>query len=281
MKKLLISAVLMLLASAAQATYCPDGSRIDSHPNGDCNYKPPTPQQSDSVSKSRAEAQAKAQAIAAQQQAQRQAQAQRQGQTQGQTALGQGGAGGSGGGATVSSPSQATSTSEGSTNTLGAVGNDNSSSSFRALALSLPTAVFTPPLPMDTSECAETVQSAGGLFWNGFTKADAARTTDKCTIIRLHNAYLDECQYASAKQVKDRLMVKLLPDFVPSTRVALDLTEGECAKLKLPLPSAIPGDRINFIVDAPPAVCAMPIKSPVKAKRKVKTKTVYGCPAPR
>lgn len=43
MNKTLAFLSLALASSASWATYCPDGSTIESHPNGNCNYTPPKP----------------------------------------------------------------------------------------------------------------------------------------------------------------------------------------------------------------------------------------------
>ena len=146
MKRSLTFAACLLAISAAHATYCPDGSTIESHPNNDCSKsnQPPkahtpaaTPATSTSTAGAAAGAAAGAQAgskssatggkatggaaTARQQQAQRQAQAQRTSVTgagQGAGALAGAGAGsdnGNGNGANVSIDSA-----------------DRSSSSYRA-----------------------------------------------------------------------------------------------------------------------------------------------------
>lgn len=164
-------------------------------------------------------------------------------------------------------PSSAASgdSTSGANNSLGAIGTDNSSSSFRALALSLPAAAFTPPLPMGDGNCTNTEQDAGAGGWNFASYASAKQSTDNCVAIKLHDAYLRECQYASAKQIKDRLAAKVLPGFTPSARVALDLTERECRDLQAPvLPPPAPAN----VVYQPAPVRACVVQKPV-VKRKV------------
>lgn len=79
MRKTLTAIAILSICGAASATYCPDGSTIESHPNNNCNYKEPKKNGID-VDMS-AEAKAQAQAAAKQKQQQQQQQAQLQQQT--------------------------------------------------------------------------------------------------------------------------------------------------------------------------------------------------------
>ena len=227
MIRFITTLLLMFVTSLAHATYCPDGTLIASHPNRDCNYVPSTPAAAPTTSISDAHARAAARADAA---AQATAQ-QRQQQS--------------------SSMSNASPSS--------AAMDDHSSSSFKALALSLPTAAFTPPMPIDASDCTNTTQRADAQLWNGFSQASAARSTDTCTLIKLHNAYLAECQYASAKQVKDLLTAKLLPGFKPADRPAFDMSENECRAWNTPAPPRLP-EAVNLVAAAPAPAACVPTK---------------------
>lgn len=251
MKACLLALALFAVSAAANATYCPDGSLIASHPNGDCSKSNTPPTSNHSKSSSDANAAAKA------------------GAWSGSKSSAAGGAGGS---SNVSAPSSATSTNEGNTNSLGAIGNDNSSSSFRALAVSLPTAVFTPPLPMSDGNCTNVDQDAGAVGWNFASKASAHQSTDHCVLIKLHNSYLAECQYASAKQIKDLLTAKLLPGFKATDNGMVDLATDACRALLAPVPPT-PPTVVNVLQALPPS-CPAPV---VAHRGAVKPRKVVGC----
>lgn len=114
MKKTILFTAMLLVASAASATYCKDGSRIESHPNGNCNVPiPGTGTNSNPYSE----------ASSNQTQGQVMGQAQGQGQVQGITASGN---------SANENTSSSNSNSTGGSNTGGNSNNRNSSSSSAA-----------------------------------------------------------------------------------------------------------------------------------------------------
>lgn len=163
-----------------------------------------------------------------------------------------GGAGGAGGNATAAGGAAGDSSAS---NSLGSVGNDNSSSSFRAYAVALPPPVFTPPLPM-TCPGAEVTQSARSVGWGFVSWADGHTDPRDCTLITLHNDMIQQCQFASAAELKAQLVRRYLPDFRDSNTVYLDLTPSECAVLRNP-PSPVAPAPVIFTSQAPakPAAC--------------------------
>lgn len=267
-------AVLMALCVSAHATNTPAPPPA------------PTPSPAPSTSTSAADAKAQADAKAAadaraaaiakqkqqQAQAQKQAQAQRQAQAQNQTAkqdtkvdtkldnvnAAAGGDGGTGTGGMSGASSDAA---------LSNIGNshDESKSSFKALALSLPSPVFTPPLPISGCPQANVDQSAlsvaGGML---FSHAKGTVNTDNCTAIIIYNAFLAQCKYESAQQVLNSLTVKILPDWKPQNTVNIDLTTRECVELQKPIPPANPTKIVdNYIyVEKPAVACIEPPKTP-------------------
>ena len=85
--------------------------------------------------------------------------------------------------------------------------------------------------------CAPAItQSArsGWLLIGGASVADSKTDPTDCTLMLLRNAKVDACQYASAKQVEDLMIAKLLPAFKASAGTYPDLTPTECAAVKAP-----------------------------------------------
>lgn len=199
----------------ANATYCPanslyPGTLIASHPNGDCNYKPPTStnpqnqtQQQNQSTQSNAKADSKSNSSAMQ--------------------------------SLDSKNANNNKNDNSATNNLGPMGND--SSSFKAFAISLPTPVFTSPLPT-IADCpgANVEQHAVAVGWNFFSKADAYINTDNCTAIRLYNMMVDTCQYESARKFLNLFSAKIMPGFqMETSQVMIDLTSKQCDGLKQPI----------------------------------------------
>jgi hypothetical protein len=80
---------------------------------------------------------------------------------------------------------------------------------------------------------AKITQDSWGVGGGLVASAAGGKTDpDNCTIIELRNAYAGMCLYGSAKQLQDKLAVKLLPDFVPSAIAYQDLDPRLCAELK-------------------------------------------------
>lgn len=254
--KYVIAFCLLFLSSFAQATYCTNGAT--NYPA--CNNQKPPPVATPAPSPNAA-ATARADAVAKQKQ--------RQTQAQGQSATG--GAGGNGAAAAAAGDSAANSNS-----TLTGIGNstDQSQSSFKALAISLPTPVFTPPLPMSTCPQANVDQSAVAVGFGLFSHAKGSVNTDNCTAIIIYNSFLAQCKYESAQQVLNMLTVKVLPDWKAQNTVNIDLTTKECVELLKPIPPANPVKTVdNYIyVEKPCAVAAV-----AKAKQKRKATNERSC----
>lgn len=210
--------ILALLAVAfnANATYCPDGSLIASHPNHDCNYKLPTPATSPN---------AQTQTQQQTQTAQTNGTAKSKSDASSQSSLN----------SSIKSDNSATGGS--ANNSLGPMGNDNSQTSFKAFALSLPTPVFTPPLPT-IAECpgANVTQDAVAVGWNFFSKAHGEINTDNCSIMRIYNLMIESCRYETARQLLNKFTEKLMPGIEYTRTELIDLTPNECRLLKLPMP---------------------------------------------
>lgn len=152
-----------------------------------------------------------------------------------------------------------------SQSSTGGTMSDSSSSRFNAYALPAP--VFTPPMARVECPTPRIENRAISVGWGFVSAARGDTTTDDCTAIALRNAYVEQCQYASAKQVQDLLTAKVLPGFKSSTVVYLDLTQGECTALKAPpLPPAPP--QIIY-VPAPTAPAASATPAPAVVKKKV------------
>lgn len=209
-----LTLLLLLFCFNANATYCPDGTLIASHPNGDCNYKPPTPSASTQTQQQNQTTSANS-VSASKSNSHSQSQADAQSKSKASSNVGD----------------------VGSTNSLSSIGNDNSQTSFKAFALSLPTPVFTAPLP-SIADCpgANITQDAVAVGWNFFSKAHGEINTDNCSIMRIYNLMVESCRYETARQLLNKFTEKLMPG-IEYTRVELiDLTPNECRLLKVPMP---------------------------------------------
>lgn len=177
--------------------------------------------------------------------------------------------GGTGTGGTSNSDASGT----GGSNDLKNVGNDSSSSSFRALALSLPTPVFTPPMPISGCPNANVSQDAVGVAWGLFSHASGTINTDPCTAIIIYNALLAQCKWQSAQKVLNTLTVRVLPGYEPEKTGMLDLTVSECRSWNAPPPVVLlPPPAPNVVyVPSPPVACTQPPVA-VQPKRAVKRK---------
>lgn len=116
--------------------------------------------------------------------------------------------------------------------------NSNSETRVRALGLSFAPGAFTPP--MAAIPCGGTVveQSATGVGFGAFSRADSKADGSDCTMINVRNAKVEACQYASAKQIEDLVVAKRLPGYVPTPNTFRDLSTEECIALKNPAPAA-------------------------------------------
>ncbi len=99
----------------------------------------------------------------------------------------------------------------------------------------LPAPVFTPPMAaVDCPAGVDITNEALAIGWNAVSAARGHTDNSACVLITLRNAYVEQCQFASAKQVQDLLTAKMLPGFAASSTVYLDLTLAECDALHAP-----------------------------------------------
>jgi hypothetical protein len=133
---------------------------------------------------------------------------------------------------------------------VGTVGGDSFNSN--AWALYLAPLAHTPPMAPIAGCAAHIKQNSWGVG-GGLLASAASSEADPtdCTLITLHNSYLAECQYKSAKQIKDLMTRKHLPDFAPSSAVYTDYDPAVCAMFKAPSPP--PPGVVNFINVTPSA----------------------------
>lgn len=280
MKHVFTAMLLATFAFSANATYCKDGSLIESHPNHDCN-KPippknpppvvtptpiPAPVNATSAANAAAQAAAQAAAIAG-------------GGAGGMG--GQGGAGGMGGASSaVSGPSSAN--AEGGKQKqqqqqqLSNVSPSTSgiTDSSRFLSLALPGPVFTPPMAKIECPSAHLTQMAVQVLGPLFSYAQSEADSSDCTLLNLRNAMIEQCRYKSASMLEARLTAKYIKDFPQSETFYIDLTRDECLKLNAPIVNNITNNyATNYLESLPFAECpkAAPI---VKTKRKALKRVV-------
>jgi hypothetical protein len=169
--------------------------------------------------------------------------------------------------------------SSGSTSSTGDQKLDLGSESSRFLSLALAPPSATPQLPPIAGCAARVTQSArsGWLLIGGVSAADALIDPTDCTLIEIRNSMAEACQYASAKQIDDRLAAKLLPGYVANGSVAFkDHAPEVCAAMKAPAPAAQ-----NLIAPPAPPVASAPEPSRSSAGSAVEAcATAAPAPAP-
>jgi hypothetical protein len=138
-----------------------------------------------------------------------------------------------------------------------------------------PAPVFVPP--MAAVQCPAGVRvsnEAAAIGWNFASIAKGSTDNSDCVLIMLRNAYVEQCQYQSAKQVQDLLTAKHLPGFKASGTVYLDLTRAECDALKTPVI-----ERKQELVYVPvPALPRASEAASAPAPAKPRHKTVFKAP---
>ncbi len=116
----------------------------------------------------------------------------------------------------------------------------------RSWSLFLPPPAFTPPMAPVEGCAAEVTQEAGAVTLLG-SKASSRSDPSVCHLLTLRNLKVQQCQYASAKQIEDLLVARMLPGFVASPQADyLDLPRTACAMLSTPAP-AEPAKPVNLI----------------------------------
>ena len=137
--------------------------------------------------------------------------------------------------------------------------------SARSYSLFIQPPAFTPPMAKIDGCAPAITQSArsGWLLIGGASVADSKTDPTDCTLMLLRNAKVDACQYASAKQIEDLMIAKLLPDFKASAGAYPDLTPTECAAMKAPSKAA----EVRYVSVYAPPECDVPAPR-TKTKRK-------------
>jgi hypothetical protein len=179
--------------------------------------------------------------------------------------------------AAATAAAQASSTSSGAAtagNTLGDIAPSQlvggQAVSSHAWSLFAQPPAFTPPMA-PIAGCAPVITqeaTSGWLILGGLSTATGKTDPTDCTLIALRNAKVEQCQYASAKQIEDLLTAKLLPGFKPGPADGFtDLEPRACATLKAPpKPEAEIRYISAFAPPTPPAACEKaPAPKPGKA----------------
>lgn len=157
----------------------------------------------------------------------------------------------------------------GGANTLGDVSTSltGDSSDYNAWSVVLPPLASTPPMAPIQGCAPEITQSAVGFFFGIFSDAKARTDPTDCTLIALRNTKFEQCQFASAKQIEDLMLLKKLPDFKPSPAAFVDYDQAACARIKNPPPAVAPVVKTEYevryvYVDSPLPKAAQPKKKP-------------------
>lgn len=151
---------------------------------------------------------------------------------------------------------------------------DHSSTRFSAWAI--PAAPWLPPMAkVDCPSASVRQRSITTPGWGLFGTYQWSDTdASACEMLTVRNLMIERCRYASAAQVEDLLVQRTLPGFAlvkPVDRAGqdahyIDLTDQECALLKLPVKAepAIPstGPIGHDFRQAP--VCEQPKAPPAK-----------------
>lgn len=197
----LILAIALLFAGAAQAT----GTPVPPAPV-------PTPVSSHAQSQATSQAKAAAMAGAAAK------------------------ASAAGGSATGGQAAGGMATGTGGSNSLGDSNTSltGDSSDYNAWSVVLPPLASTPPMAPIAGCAPEITQSAVGFVFGIFSDARARTDPSDCTLIALRNTKFEQCQFASAKQIEDLMLLKKLPDFKPSAAVFIDHDQAMCAAIRNP-----------------------------------------------
>lgn len=136
---------------------------------------------------------------------------------------------------------------------------DSDRSSYRSWAVVLPAAPWMPPMARVECASAQIDQSDQQVLWGAWRNAQAHTNTSDCTVIALRNAKVETCQYASAKQVEDLLLVKHLPAFSAADSSGyIDLTPTQCAALKAPPLPQLPVSLVQVPQPEPRACVPRP-----------------------
>jgi hypothetical protein len=146
----------------------------------------------------------------------------------------------------------------------------------RSWSLFLPPPAFTPPMAPVEGCAAEVRQDAGAITLLG-SKAAGVTDPSVCHLFTLRNLKVQQCQYATAKRIEDRLIAKMLPDFpVPAELGYADLSREACAAVHAPPVAA----QVQNLVAAPPAAASADEKQEV-AQACVVAQTVPAAKAQR
>jgi hypothetical protein len=149
--------------------------------------------------------------------------------------------------------------SSGSTSSTGDVSQGLTTGDDRSRFLSLAFAppAFTPPMAPVDGCAAEVRQSADAITLLG-SKAAGVTDPSVCHLFTLRNLKVQQCQYATAKRIEDRLIAKMLPDFpAPAELGYVDLSREACAAVHAP--PVAPSTPQNLVAGAPPRRLRVPL----------------------
>lgn len=180
--------------------------------------------------------------------------------------------------ASVQTGARSESAAAGGSATGGSVSGDTAlsvagdSSDYKSLGLVLPAPASTPALPAMPTCDALTTQTAFAFGFGLFSTAEAKADPADCTLLKLRYIKELQCQYASAKQIEDLMLAKLLPGYQPTQNMGIDHTQAGCAALMNPppVPTAKPvvEYQTRYIYLDPPKL------EPAKVKKKKPCPTV-------
>jgi hypothetical protein len=145
-----------------------------------------------------------------------------------------------------------------STSSVGDVSQGLSTGDDRSRFLSLAFAppAFTPPMAPVDGCAAEVRQSADAITLLG-SKAAGVTDPSVCHLFTLRNLKVQQCQYATAKRIEDRLIAKMLPDFpAPAELGYVDLSREACAAVHAP--PVAPSTPQNLVAAAPVPAASAP-----------------------
>lgn len=154
----------------------------------------------------------------------------------------------------------------------------NNSDNSRSGYYVLPGPVWTPPMAKVDCPTPKIENRSLAVGWGLFSIARGDTITDDCMGYLLHNTLIDQCQYASAKQVRDEMIKKLYPGFNPTkpNERLIDYTPDECASAKRlqafgpPPPAPVTNNYITNTTTPPPACPPAPVKRRVVGGAKPK-----------
>lgn len=151
------------------------------------------------------------------------------------------------------------------------------SSSFRSNFYALPAPAYTPPMAKVDCPAPRIENDAVSIGWGLFSAARGRTTSDDCVLLTLSNAYIEQCQYLRAQEVRDAMVAIKLPGVTLSKgdERLINLSSEKCKALSMP-PAPVTNNYYNdYSVHQPAAACPVPSKA--KPTKRVVKKPVKTC----